>query len=119
MSSLLASPHNDENWLLGRLKPDLRERLPTDLEAALTEIATQRQWRSHPVDIRLSVPLFFRRYYLALVAGPERRSPARRAVDRRERPLGSLGNVAFVLALVAVFYAVILGTAYSLALMLE
>jgi len=57
-----------------------------------------RVWMAHPVDIRLSLPLPFGRYYLTLVAGPERRSRARLAEDRGRRPVVTLGNFLFLFA---------------------
>jgi hypothetical protein len=57
--------------------------------------AGDRVWMAHPVDIRLSLPLPFGRYYLTLVAGPERRSRRRLADDRQRRPLATLGNLVF------------------------
>lgn len=58
-------------------------------------VAGDRVWVAHPVDIRLSLPLPFGRYYLTLVAGPERRSATRLADDRRTRPLATAGNLLF------------------------
>jgi hypothetical protein len=49
-------------------------------------------WEQHPVDIRLSLPLIFARYYITIVAGKERRSAARRASERRKHPLNTSGN---------------------------
>ncbi|NJO36840.1 MAG: hypothetical protein HC871_03425 [Rhizobiales bacterium] len=60
-----------------------------------------REWSSdHPLNIRVSVPLGIGRYYITLVAGKERRARARLALDRRENPLDTPGNVLF-LALIA------------------
>lgn len=51
-------------------------------------------WRGgHPVNVRLSVPLPFGRYFLTIVAGSERRNAARRASERRRHPLATFGNV--------------------------
>lgn len=61
-------------------------------------LSGDRVWVAHPVDIRLSLPLPFGRYYLTLVAGPERRSSDRLANDRRERPLMTFGNFLFLFA---------------------
>ncbi|MCC6466753.1 MAG: hypothetical protein IT563_00415 [Alphaproteobacteria bacterium] len=58
-------------------------------------VAGDRVWVAHPVDIRVSLPLPFGRYYLTLVAGPERRSAARLAGDRQARPLATAGNLLF------------------------
>ncbi|MGI9506359.1 MAG: hypothetical protein ACR2RE_25230 [Geminicoccaceae bacterium] len=56
-----------------------------------------REWSSdHALNIRVSVPLGVGRYYLTLVAGKERRARARLALDRRQNPLDTTGNVAFL-----------------------
>lgn len=54
-----------------------------------------RVWIAHPVDIRLSLPLPFGRYYLTLVAGPERRAEPRLSQERARHPLTTFGNFAF------------------------
>jgi hypothetical protein len=107
------------NALLDRLPSELRQRLPPDVAAALTKAAASQPWKDHPVDIRISIPLPFRRFYITLVAGPERRSPTRLALDRRSRQLASLGNVLFVLTFVGAFYAAIIGAALFLTLLLS
>jgi len=57
-----------------------------------------RAWSSdHPVNLRLSLPLPFGRYYVTLVAGKERRCAERRAEERRKHPLLTPGNVIFLL----------------------
>ncbi len=68
-------------------------------------------WDRHPVNLRLSIPLPFGRYYVTLVAGKERRGAERLASERRKHPLLTFGNraVAFglgcvcALALLALF----------------
>jgi hypothetical protein len=69
----------------------------------------ERAWPgSHPINVRLSIPLFVNRYYLTIVAGRERRSPERLVAERRKHPLKTLGNVVF---------AFIVGTIIGLALL--
>ncbi len=70
--------------------------------------ARARPHAMHGVDIRLSVPLAWRRYYLAIMAGTERREPSRRVLDRQARPLATLGNVLFVTASATVLMLVCL-----------
>ncbi len=56
-----------------------------------------RQWRSdHPLNVRVSLPLGFGRYYITIVAGKERRTRARLAMDKRQHPLDTVGNVVFL-----------------------
>ena len=55
-----------------------------------------RGWESHPINIRVSIPLIFGRWYFTLIGGPERRDRKRRAMERRKHPLFTLGNVIFL-----------------------
>lgn len=86
------------------LAPEVRETLSSEQERAIRAAAESNTWNTHPVDLRLSLPTPFGRYYMALVAGPERRSAARRAMDRKRHALLKPGNMvlmAFVFLLVA------------------
>ena len=71
-----------------------------------------REWTSdHPLNLRMSIPLVFGRYYITIVAGKERRARARLAMDRRQHPLDTPSNVAFLflIGLVAAAGSVTLG----------
>ncbi|MFQ5773021.1 MAG: hypothetical protein ACE5GS_00740 [Kiloniellaceae bacterium] len=69
-------------------------------DATLQAIYERREWSGdHPVNIRLSVPLLFGRYYVTLVAGKERRSAERLASERRKHPLIKFGNLVVLFAL--------------------
>ena len=53
-------------------------------------------WESdHPINIRLSIPLLIKRYYVTIVVGEERRTPERLSAERRKHPLVSRGNLVF------------------------
>lgn len=52
---------------------------------------------THPVDIRLTLPLLSGRYYLTVLAGRERRSAERLRADRARHPLFKFGNVVLIL----------------------
>lgn len=64
--------------------------------------------RHHPVNIRLSVPFFGRRFYLTIVSGGEKRDDARRDRDRHHYPVRTASNVFFFIGTGAAFYAVAL-----------
>lgn len=64
-------------------------------QAAAEKAAGGHAWASHPVDLRFSMRLPFGRYYLALVAGPERREPERLSTERQRRRMTTLGNFLF------------------------
>ena len=70
----------------------------------------QADWSNrHPVNIRLSLPLPFGRYYLTVVAGKERRSPKRLQSERRKHPLVTTGNLVFLFFLGTLAGLAILG----------
>jgi hypothetical protein len=98
---------SDEDWLSARLPDEIHSRLSPDLKQAIAQATRPRPWDEHPVDIRVSIPLPFARYYLALVAGPERRPVERRKAERRARGLITAGNVMFVMTIVVGFYGVL------------
>ncbi len=52
----------------------------------------------HPINLRLSIPLLFKRYYVSIVAGEERRSPERRVEERQKHPIKTIGNLTVLLA---------------------
>jgi hypothetical protein len=91
-------------WLLDRLPSDIRSQLTPEVRAAIADAAAQGGG-PHPVDIRLSIPLPFRRLYLAVLAGSERRSPERIDAERRRRQLVRAANIVFVVAIAVLFYA--------------
>ena len=70
--------------------------------------AGAQAWVTHPVDLRFTVKLPFGRYYLALVAGQERREPKRAAAERQRRRFATLGNFLFFCATAVIVNAVAL-----------
>ncbi len=58
---------------------------------------TRRWSNDHPVNIRLSVPLLFGRFYITIVAGKERRSAERLSQERARHPLATAGNLLFMM----------------------
>ena len=53
-------------------------------------------WESdHPINLRLTIPLLSKRYYVTIVAGEEHRGSERLSVERRKHPLVTRGNLVF------------------------
>jgi hypothetical protein len=74
-------------------------------------------WESdHPVNLRLSIPLPFKRYYVTIVAGEERRSAQRRVEDRQKHPIKTTANVIVVSAAGTVLGLAIFGAIQLLAI---
>ncbi len=59
--------------------------------------ADDEAWRTrHAINVRITIPLPFSRFYLTVVGGRERRNPDRRADERHKHPLVTKGNVVFL-----------------------
>ena len=84
-------------------------------ELAVADRARPGEWSGqHPINLRLSVPLPFFRFYVTIVAGRERRSPARRAEERRKHPILTAGNL-FLMTYGGAVLAIALGAIAMLA----
>lgn len=70
-------------------------------------------WKSHPIDIRISLPFLHTRYYFTVVAGRERRPAHRRKEERKDYPIVTLGNAMFALGVTTLF--ALLGVAIIIA----
>ena len=64
----------------------------TDEQLEMVDLAFSNWNGVHPIDIRCSIPIW-RRFYISLVVGPERRSQERREQDRLDHPLMIVGNI--------------------------
>lgn len=79
--------------LMRSIDPAVLQSLSPAQQEAIRQAARRDAWVGHPVDLRLSLPLPFGRFYVTLVAGREQRSGLRRRSERH--PLDSLGNICF------------------------
>lgn len=102
-----------------RSYPSIRRRLlesmPEEVASSFTELQLEMiehafegdKWRDHPVDIRLSIPVLWRRFYFVLLAGPERRSAERRKYERARRPVRAIADI----ILLALFFMLLVPAA--------
>ena len=95
------------NDILSRMPDSIRATFNAEQIAAI-RAATQEDWSSHPVNIRLRIPLLLHRGYLTLVAGICHRSPDRRSIERQVHPLRTLGNILFVGGCAALIYLLVI-----------
>jgi hypothetical protein len=89
--------------LFDLLPPDVLAGLTAEQRRALAVAARQSQGGRPPVNLRFSVPIL--RFYLTILAGPERRSRGRLAAERHINPVRTAGNFVFVVATAFGFYA--------------
>ena len=107
----------DADLLFSRLPEDVVESLTPEQRAALYAAAHSPSWRRHPVNLRLSLPLLGRRFFLTIVAGRERRGAQRWRRERVLHPLVTPGNLAFVVLTATVFYGLGVGLLFVLSRM--
>lgn len=96
------------NWLFARLPPWVVDTLSNDQREAIHRVVADSEWNRPPVNIRMSLPLFGRRFFMTVVAGEEMRSTARRRHDRNRYPLRTLANIFFFVGIATLFYMVAL-----------
>lgn len=84
------------NRFLKRFPEEVANSFTGDQLQAMRAALQTTQWRRHPVDIRLTLPLLWKKFYVVLVAGPEQRSQQRRTQDRDKNPVWTLPNLLFI-----------------------
>ncbi len=83
----------------------------TELQLETIEHALEGgKWRHHPVDIRLSIPVLWRRFYFVLLAGPERRSAERRKFERARRPVRVVADIILLAFFFVLLVPAVLGS---------
>lgn len=89
--------------LFASLPARVRDGLGEEARAAIAKAAEDCVWGEHEVDLRLSIPLISRRFYLVLLGGEERRSAARRKGERNKHPALTPRNLLFLGVFTSVF----------------
>ncbi|MBT5647732.1 MAG: hypothetical protein HOJ41_07675 [Rhodospirillaceae bacterium] len=102
-SALDAAP---SHTILDRLPPDILGSLSVEQRAAIS--VASGDWKNglHRVNLRLTLPLLSKRWYITVLGGPDRRTAARRKVERAQNPLRTAGNMAFIFVTALTFYSV-------------
>ena len=93
-----------EGWmqdLFARMPQHARDSFTPDQMEALRGAARTMKWGRHPIDIRISLPTLFSRYYLVVVSGKERRSKERRSAERKRHPVKTWRNAFFAILIIA------------------
>lgn len=89
---------------LRKLPADIRQSLSPEQAEAIGRVAQGSLQRRHPIDLRLSMPLVGGHAYFVLLMGKEKRSAARREIERALRPNDRVSQ-AVVLGLAAAVFS--------------
>jgi hypothetical protein len=95
-----------------RIPREMAESFSDDQLLAVKQAFADQVGRAHSIDVRVSVPLLLRRYYVVFIAGPERRDRARRQRDKGARRLAKRTNIIFMIFLASVGLFSLLGVLY-------
>lgn len=94
------------NWLFERLPAWVVDTLTAEQKEAIHKVIEDPSWKRPPVNIRFTVPIIHKRFYITVVSGEEKRSTERRHRDRHSYPLRTAANVFFFIGIATVFYMV-------------
>ena len=86
--------------MVRRIPPNIRQTFSAAQFEVISE-AMQEQKRVHTVDFRVSVPFMWRRFYITLFAGEERRSSKRLAYERQLNAVKAA--IAYIAAIAILF----------------
>lgn len=79
--------------------------LPASPGSQTTEAGeTKAGWRRHPIDVRITLPGFGKRFFVTVLAGIEKRRPDRLRADRIHYPLRTRANILFFLGFAVAIY---------------
>lgn len=91
--------------LLDRLPPHILGGLSVEQRTAIAAASGDWKASAHRVNLRLSLPLLPKRWYFTVLGGPERRTAARRKIERTRNPVRTASNMAFIVVTAMTFYA--------------
>ena len=86
----------------------------TDTQLAAIKRALGSGWNRHPVEIRRSIPIFGRRYFIVVLGGVERRSAKRIRADHAKRPLWTFANSIVIGGFMLMMLFSMIGTTFLL-----
>ncbi len=94
---------NPKGYLLHhRLDGDIVASLDDWQRHAINDALETAKWSTqHPLNLRLSIPFFKKRFYLTIVGGPEQRTPNRLEEERNTHPVRSIVNFLFAIGVVS------------------
>ena len=81
---------------------------------AIKDFVIGDRGRRQAVDIRWTIPLIWFRFFIVVLAGPERRSAERMAAERAARPILTWSNVIVIVVFLVMLMTSLVGMNYGL-----
>ena len=102
-------------WLLANVPQDVAASFTASQLEAIESALENRSRRRLPLDIRVSIPFFRRRFFLVFLGGPEKRSPERLKRERVKHALWTFTNVCTLVFLVLFIVPALIGMIHMIA----
>jgi hypothetical protein len=83
--------------LFAKIPQEITDTFTEEQLEAIKKAFGSRSWTRHPLDLRVSIPIPGLRFYLVLLAGPERRAKQRLQYERSVYSLWTPGNIVFLM----------------------
>jgi hypothetical protein len=95
----------------GEVAKSFSEAQLRELERVLATSASRRL----PVDVRITVPFLWRRYFVTFLAGPEQRSEERLKAERAKHAICTFANACFFVFLLTLSVPALIGLVHIFA----
>ena len=102
-------PGTIRGGILGPMDPAVARSFTEVQLRELERVLAAPSSRRLPIDIRLTVPFFWRRYFISFLAGPERRSAPRLKEERVKHAIWTFANGCFFVFLLLFFIPTFIG----------
>ncbi len=110
-----ARPGTIRDSLLGPMDPEVARSFTDAQLRELERVLTAPASRRLPLDIRITVPFLWRRYFITFLAGSERRPSDRLQEERARHALWTFANVSSLVFLLALSIPALIGLFHILA----
>ncbi len=110
-----ASQGNLWDSLLRSMDPEVARSFTDAQLRELERVLTAPTSRRLPIDVRITVPFLWRRYFITFLAGPEQRPAERLKEERAKRAIWTFANICFFLFLLALSIPTLIGLFHIMA----
>jgi len=101
--------------LIGPMDQGVAQSFTDEQIRELERVLAAAPVRRLPIDIRITVPLFRRGFFITVLAGPERRSKARLEEERAKHALWTFANLCCFAFLLVLFVPTAIGLVHMVA----
>jgi len=102
-------PGTIRDGLLGPMDPEVARSFTDAQLRELERVLIAPTSGCRPIDIRITVPFFRRRYFVTFLAGPELRSAERLKADRAKHAIVTAANICFLAFLLTLIIPAMIG----------